>query len=742
MRLIAIFSTFVMIVPLLSLAQVEDLGQLEAKLAAATHDTTRIATLSKMSRHFPHHTSTLSWARKAYQLSVKQPDPIYKGKAEEALGMALRKTKPDSAKRLQLLAIERYESAGATFNRIDAIRTYGRIHEDIGDLDSAYLFFDTALQEAKNYNYHRGIGDAYYAMGRVDNQRGNNVKALQNSKLARDHYKQAGLSREMGDALNQMGIIYDIMGMYPEALENYLQAKEIAEDIKDTESQIIIANNLGVIYDDMKNPQQALAYYQESMELTGIYSSNPEDRALLLNNISYVHMSSGDTTKAIQSLWESISIVQENKINCFEAYPMEGLVDIYIRQRKLDSARHYLARSLKVAEDCNDVAVLATLYRDQGRLESLNGNVKRAAAALEKSLDLSRSGHFILETQESLYELFKVYKAQGDQGNALHFLEKYQQFKDSINTSKSSERAAQLAAEYDFRKQVEQMDHERKEAEIKFATEMAAQKREYTIILIALILLGLFSVVLGRFYILIQGQNKKLKWLNEEKNTLMGVVAHDLRNPLNMIKGLMGLIEDTRENIKAEDLNHYLMLIGSTTDRMSGMIDRVLDISAIESMKLNLNLSKTDLTKSLARASENFSQIANQKKINIENHFDKGHHHFAMVDSHYLDQVLDNLISNAIKFSDRGKRIYLDISSEGGQKVISIKDEGPGISEEDQDRMFKKFTRLGAQPTGNEKSTGLGLSIVKKFVTAMGGEIECNSQVNEGTTFSLRFKSA
>ena len=99
---------------------------------------------------------------------------------------------------------------------------------------------------------------------------------------------------------------------------------------------------------------------------------------------------------------------------------------------------------------------------------------------------------------------------------------------------------------------------------------------------------------------------------------------------------------------------------------------------------------------------------------------------------------MDNLISNAIKFTPSGRRIYLDLANGGDGAVFSIRDEGPGISKEDQKKMFRKFQRLSAKPTGGESSTGLGLSIVKSLVERLDGQIDVESQLGKGTTFRIK----
>ena len=104
-------------------------------------------------------------------------------------------------------------------------------------------------------------------------------------------------------------------------------------------------------------------------------------------------------------------------------------------------------------------------------------------------------------------------------------------------------------------------------------------------------------------------------------------------------------------------------------------------------------------------------------------------------------QVYENLLSNAIKFSESDKNIYLKVVSTEDLVTISIKDEGPGMSKDDLKKIFSKFQKLSAKPTNNEESTGLGLSIVKKFIDAMSGEIRCESTLGEGASFIITFKT-
>jgi signal transduction histidine kinase len=233
-------------------------------------------------------------------------------------------------------------------------------------------------------------------------------------------------------------------------------------------------------------------------------------------------------------------------------------------------------------------------------------------------------------------------------------------------------------------------------------------------------------------------QNEELVTLNEEKDTLMGVVAHDIRSPLNQIKGFIQLIKLSTSNL-SKDHSDYLEEMHRSADRLTQMTSQILDINAINSKGIKLKMKIADLAEIVKEVLKYFQIEAQNKPIKIE--FEKGNgHNFANVDRNYLIQILENLISNAIKFSNPKSTIFLRVLDEKKLTKIEIEDHGPGISEEDQKNLFKQFHLLTAKPTAGESSTGLGLSIAKRYIEAMNGEIHCKSVIGEGTKFVVSFK--
>jgi signal transduction histidine kinase len=231
-------------------------------------------------------------------------------------------------------------------------------------------------------------------------------------------------------------------------------------------------------------------------------------------------------------------------------------------------------------------------------------------------------------------------------------------------------------------------------------------------------------------------KNEELLSLNNEKNNLIGIVAHDLKSPLSQIRGLLSIMKLTSENLSEETLS-YIDMMEKSSGRLSDMIAKILDVEAIESQKLNLATEEVDLGAILHSLVDRYKLPAAQKQIHICESLGNGYR--SMLDPGYAEQVFENLLSNAIKFSPTDRKIWINLVLTGESVIAEIKDEGPGLSESDKKKLFGKYQKLSAKPTGNETSTGLGLSIVKKFVEAMNGRIWCESEVGQGASFFVSF---
>ena len=155
--------------------------------------------------------------------------------------------------------------------------------------------------------------------------------------------------------------------------------------------------------------------------------------------------------------------------------------------------------------------------------------------------------------------------------------------------------------------------------------------------------------------------------------------------------------------------------------RMNEMVNRILDVKAIESKRLDLELEQVDLAGVLKEVKDAFKDAVARKQLQVDIQVD-AEETYANVDRNYLTQIYENLISNAIKFSPPNKHIKIKLTGNNGKVLTEVIDQGPGLTRKDKKMLFRRYQKLSAQPTAGEKSTGIGLSIVKKYVEAMKGQ--------------------
>ncbi|OQY53014.1 MAG: hypothetical protein DRR08_10735 [Candidatus Parabeggiatoa sp. nov. 2] len=226
----------------------------------------------------------------------------------------------------------------------------------------------------------------------------------------------------------------------------------------------------------------------------------------------------------------------------------------------------------------------------------------------------------------------------------------------------------------------------------------------------------------------------------QQKNELLSIAVHDLKNPLSAIQGFSEMIQSDFDDIPEEVIEIADQIVTSSR-QMFELVKNLLEVNAIESGKINVSLNVLDIRPTLQWVVNQSIEMAKAKNITLQFQCLEKHYH-ALVDKNILRQVFDNIISNAVKYSPYGKHIYVRLRQDDKYVRCEIQDEGLGLSLEDQQKLFGQFTRLTPKPTGGEHSTGLGLFIVKKLVDSMHGKVWCESELGQGTTFIVELKVA
>jgi signal transduction histidine kinase len=248
----------------------------------------------------------------------------------------------------------------------------------------------------------------------------------------------------------------------------------------------------------------------------------------------------------------------------------------------------------------------------------------------------------------------------------------------------------------------------------------------------------LFLYGIQRHNKLIEGKNQRLIKLDQEKNEFLGVVIHDLKNPLSGIQTFSEEIKTNYDQLSREEVVEFSDLIHDSSKRMFVLISNLLDINAIESGKFTLQFEQLELLSMIKNILHIYQSSANAKQVIMQlNSSSDSYPIYA--DKNAVVQILDNLISNAVKYSPWEKTVLINIEEKQNFICCSVKNEGAGFTEKDLQKLFQKFSKLSTQPTNGEHSTGLGLFIVKKLAESIHADIWCESEQGKGVIFTVSF---
>ncbi len=755
-------------------AQTAEADSLIAVLKSTKSDTVKISLMHSISRAVSGKdlNKSVLYAKKALNLAVAIGDEGRQLKSYFLIGKLFETTHSyDSSKVYYEKLLVNSRKYGNKTVETDALDALAQMAYYKGNNEHALKLSEQALSIARQTNDSTQIAYMFNTLSMIYSGLGKQQQALSSGLQGFTIFKKLGNKDGQIAAANNIGYIYDDLGSYAQALEYYLIALQLAEKKKERQSQAALLNNIGLIYEVQKDTTKALEFYFKAHKIATELNSQ-RDLTFLNHNIGSLLLSKGNYTEAYKYLNQSLDVRKKLALTCEMSMDYATLSLLYLKTGIKDSAYAYNIKALEIAQSCNDSRMMATCYNQLGMFYKENSKPAKAIESFKLGLSIADKGDIVDMQKEAASNLYQLMKEQKRFEEALNYYELHNTLKDSLFNEAKTHQLATLEAEYNFEKVKERLTFDAEKEQIKYATEIHRRQAEQKA---AYIGLGLVSLLLFAGALLfynkreankalkaknkeIQQQNKEIvsQWelleqhkqelerkvieldhLNNEKIKLISIVSHDLRSPLNQIKGLSHLIQLDKHTLTADQEN-YLDLIIKSTERLTGMICRILDVNALESNSVNLKIEIGDVGEVLSYVETNYQLAAKNKGITLHSDIEQGRF-FAEIDKNYLIQVLENLLSNALKFSKPGTSVFLRAYEEGSKVKAIVTDNGPGISREDQKKLFGEYQKLTARPTGGEASSGLGLAIVKRYLQAMHADIEVLSELGKGTSFIISF---
>jgi len=515
-----------------------------------------------------------------------------------------------------------------------------------------------------------------------------------------EYKRKKGDKLDIAKTLNNLGLVYNATGDYLKALETYKEAFNIVEEVGEKKGVGILYMNIGLIYDKLGETEKAEVFLYKALEA---YKNANYKKGIgeCLVNISLVKRAIGDIETAMELANESYKVAEEIGDKKVIGFAYQELMHVMMTKKEYKKALEYGLKSYEVRKQIEHRAGIMENCGTIGEILMHMNENEKALQFLMEGMKIGLEAGFKHDLSTTYFRISNCYELMGDYKKAVEYLKKHIETRDIVFNEESQKKIRNVQAKFE-------VEHAQRESEI------------YKLKNIDLV-----------------DANKKLEDMNQEKDEFLNLVSHDLKNPLNSVYGFSTLLVQDFETLSKEEVLDFSSNINISSMVMLDLINDILNANLIESGKYELRPELVDLN-TLIHSLITMNKFQLQQK-DIKIVFTDNPSAKVLSDLSVIRQILSNLVSNAIKFSPMGKKVYVSIAFNKIPYYTSVEivDEGPGMSQEDKSKLFTKFAKLSARPTAGESSTGLGLSIVKKLTGLINGKIECESELGKGAKFIL-----
>jgi signal transduction histidine kinase/DNA-binding response OmpR family regulator len=544
-----------------------------------------------------------------------------------------------------------------------------------------------------------------------------------------------------------VGAAYNKQGDNIKALEFYHSAQAILNSLPFFAGEFCyLYNQLGMLYADEGDLKKSEAYYLQSITLGKKAGGFPQVSPL--TNLAVVYDRMGEYDKALKYL-DSATVLLPT-----EADPWRTAINIRNKGKVLTHAgkpKEGIEETLKAMEmyrRLKDNYTMARLHLQLAEPYRFLGDFKTAEREAFQALAWDRTYGYGELVKESYRELARIYTATHQYGKAFEYQNRYLEILDSLNSAERRNKFVQLEKTFEFSTQEKMRQQLERENELYLAQAEAEKKVRTYLILGTIVLMGavIIAVVAYRRMrsqnVILNQQNKKIEDQAQQlqeaarmKSRFFANVSHELRTPVTLLNGMLELM---RENIRGNDTNKKLDIALTSSRRLQGMLNEVLDLSRVEAGKLKLSRKRKELSPLLNRIVLAFESLVVRKNISLD--FDASSITGLMIDidEDKFEKVINNLIHNAIKFNHDGGLIRVTASRDEKSVFIQVADSGVGIPEKELPFVFDRFYQTASTDKLSSQGIGIGLSLVREFTELHRGEVTVSSQLHQGSCFTVR----
>lgn len=651
-----------------------------------------------------------------------------------------------------------------TFEMMRTYQTLGVIHKQMNQNDSAAYFLNKGLSLAQAHNNVEMQSLCLNGLGVVYKSAGQFEKAIKAYEQALEIAQGLSDSNIISKVLNNIAVVLQLQGENSKALELFLQALEIKEKLSESKALIPAYNNIAIIYIEAKRFTEAEKYITKAENILQEYPDIAQE-AILLTNKAQIFAGLKKNDEAILTFQRAIEIREKNQDKLGVATTTLYFAEFWKNENNFDKSKKYYLKAYDNLLEINSLLNLDQICFKLGELYYISKDFKQSKIWFARCLDVSsqsKANKYVLDAYEFLSKISYIGQEYEE---AYHYLKLTKILSDSIQASESERRLSELQTRF------ENEYNQRTIASLRALAEMQEREKQknflfFVFTFAAFVIALLAAILFYRQYHISKKVSSELKFLNEElnlrndelsiakqkaedasriKSEFIANVSHEFRTPMNAIIGMSNLLTET--SLSTEQSN-YLNAIKNSSANLLLLLNDILDFSSVEAGHLKLNYESFVLGECLQSQLEQFNLEVNNKGILFEYYLPDELNTAVWIDKSRFCQVINNLLNNALKFTESGKVIFsIDLLSK--ERTLngyfynlrfSVSDTGMGIPPAMQEKIFELFKQADSSLTRKYTGLGIGLSVAQKLVRAMGGELKVESEAGEGSTFYFELK--
>ena len=627
----------------------------------------------------------------------------------------------------------------------------------IGNYDKALLYVNQTSKLSEDINYTKGLAESSYYRALIFAKRNDYYNAIDNYNKSKKYYAQIKDTLGVAKVSNSIGLLEIKRGNYGIGLQNSLSAIEIFEEQNLKEELSTAYNNLAEAYYKTNQTDKALDYNFKALEIRRII--NDSDGIIAsTKNIAELYSISKEHRKAIEYYEKVLQILDPEKDKALRGEILPKLGSEYLRFNEFDKASEYLVEGLKFNRKQDNKEGLLRSLNAIGQLNLQRKKIKLAENQLGEAYKIAQK----IDNKAELLENYRLHivldSTRGYYQNAFYWQNKFYDLKDSLAKEKEPKFPTEIETlpidniiKEDIKSENEKLDQD-------------SQTSKLVNPIFLYVALGLIAILLGLTIFnfsktkqyksqlvkqkkILADERKKnegiaeqienLEEVNQVKDKLFSIVSHDLKDSISSIKAFLDLLKE--DSISRDEFYDLVPELSENANNASALLFNLLNWSKSQMQNLEPKPELFNIQEVFHNKIALVEQKVEDKRIVL---IDESQRDFAYADKSMLEIVIQNLITNAVKFSRTGDVITVSNQDVNGKALICVEDTGVGISKENIDKLFnanKNFTTIG---TKNEKGTGLGLTIAKDLVELNNGRIWVESTVNVGSKFFIELPKA